>query len=60
MSHTDETDVHKHVPMEKARAGETTGRVRIILAVSSIVAIAALLIVLFFFAHPGAQPPTGQ
>jgi anti-sigma-K factor RskA len=60
MSHTDETDVHKHVTMEKARAGETTGRVRIILAVSSIVAIVALLLVVFFFAQPGAQPPTGQ
>jgi hypothetical protein len=60
MSHTDETDVHKHVPMEKARAGETSGRVRIVLAVSSIVAIVVLLIVVFWFAHPGAQPPTVQ
>jgi hypothetical protein len=55
MSHPDETDVHKHVGMEKARAGETTGRVRIILAVSSILAIVALLIVLFAFVHPAAQ-----
>jgi hypothetical protein len=30
------------------------------LAVSSIVAIVVLLIVVFWFAHPGAQPPTVQ
>ena len=60
MSHTNETDVHKHVPVEKARAAEKTGRVRVILGVSFVLAIIALGIVLYFFASPGAQPPTAQ
>ena len=57
MSHTHEIDRegHEHVPMEEARAGETTGRVRIILAVSSILAIVALGIVVFAFVHPAVQ-----
>jgi hypothetical protein len=55
MSQTDETEVHKHVPMEKARAGETTGRIRIVLVVSSILAIVALGIVLIAYAHPAVQ-----
>jgi hypothetical protein len=58
MSYTQRTDQdgHEHVPMEEARAGETTGRVRIILAVSSILAIVALGIVVFAFVHPAVQP----
>lgn len=54
MSYTEPTDRegHEHVGMEKARAGETTGRVRIILVVSSILAIIALGIVVYAFAHP--------
>jgi len=53
MSRT-ETDSqgHTHLPMEEARAGETTGRIRIILAVSSILAIVAMGIVIFAFVHP--------
>jgi len=54
MSHTHEIDSegHEHVPMEEARAGQTTGRVRIILAVSSILAIVALGFIVFAFVHP--------
>ena len=55
MSQTDGTDAHNHVPMEKARAGETTGRIRIVLVVSSILAILALGIVLIAYAHPTMQ-----
>jgi hypothetical protein len=38
--------------MQDARAGETTGRVRIVLVVSSLLAIVALGIVVYSFAHP--------
>ncbi len=48
-------DGPKTLTTEKARAGQMTGHVRIILAVSSILAIVALLIVLFAFVHPAAQ-----
>jgi len=54
-SHEIDSEGHVHVPMEEARAGETTGRVRIILAVSSILAIVALGIVVFAFVHPAVQ-----
>jgi hypothetical protein len=54
MSYTQPTDRkgHEHVAMEDARAGETTGRIRIVLVVSSILAIVALGIVLIAFVQP--------
>jgi hypothetical protein len=54
MSYTHPTDSegHEHVTVREARSGEMTGRVRIILAVSSILAIIALGIVVFAFVHP--------
>jgi hypothetical protein len=54
MSYTRPTDSegHEHVTVQEARSGEMTGRVRIILAVSSILAIVALGVVVFFFVHP--------
>lgn len=55
-----QTEGHKTLPTEKARAGQETGRVRIILAVSFILAIVALGIVLFAFMQPGTQPPVAQ
>ena len=57
MSYTEPTDRegHEHVPMERARAGETTGRVRIVLVVSSILAVVALGIVLISFLQPATQ-----
>jgi hypothetical protein len=51
-----DSEGHEHVPMEEARAGETTGRVRIILVVSSVLAFIALMIVVFAFVHPAVQP----
>jgi hypothetical protein len=62
MSYTNRTDSkgREHVPVQNARAAEKTGRVRIILAVSFIVAIIAMAVIIFVFAHPGAQPPTAQ
>ena len=57
MSNTRETDNEGrvHVPMEGARAGETTGRVRIILVVSSVLAIVAMGLVVFAFVQPAVQ-----
>jgi hypothetical protein len=55
MSQIHEPEVHKHISMEKARSGETTGRMRIVLIASSILAIVALGIVLVSFMHPAAQ-----
>ncbi|HVZ02207.1 MAG TPA: hypothetical protein VHA35_22060 [Dongiaceae bacterium] len=46
---------HEHVPMQEARAGETTGRIRVILVVSLILAIVAMGLVVFAFVHPAAQ-----
>jgi len=51
-SHPTDREGHEHVPVEEARSAETTGRVRIILAVSFILAIVALGLVVFAFAHP--------
>ena len=53
-THQTDQDGHEHVPVEEARAGQTTGRVRIILAVSSILAILALGLVLAAYVHPAA------
>jgi hypothetical protein len=62
MSYTEPTDRkgHEHVAIEKARAGEKTGRVRIILAVSILLAVVAMAVIIIAFAHPEAQPPTAQ
>jgi hypothetical protein len=54
-THDIDSEGHEHVPMEEARAGETTGRIRIVLIVSSILAIVVLGIVLFTYVHPAAQ-----
>ena len=42
-------ETHEVLPEEKARAGRTSGHVRIILSVSTILAIIALGVVLFAF-----------
>ena len=35
-THEIDSEGHEHIPMEEARAGETTGRIRIVLVVSSV------------------------
>jgi len=62
MSYTQPTDREgrEHVPVEKARAAEKTGRVRIILAVSFTVAIIAMAVIIFAFSHSGTTPPVAQ
>ncbi|HVM85927.1 MAG TPA: hypothetical protein VMW18_18680 [Candidatus Binatia bacterium] len=47
---TSETKTHTTLGQEKVRAGQTTGHVRIILTVSTILAVVALGAVLFAFA----------
>jgi heme/copper-type cytochrome/quinol oxidase subunit 4 len=58
MSYTEPTDKHghEHLPKQDARSGETTGRMRIVLVVSVILAIVALGVVMMTFMHPGTQP----
>jgi hypothetical protein len=52
-----QTETHKVVPQQKARAGETSGHIRIVLIVSTILAVIALGIVVVVFSQPGSQPP---
>ena len=46
----EDTEGHQTVPMEEARSAETTGRVRIILAVSFALAVICLGVVMLTFA----------
>jgi hypothetical protein len=46
-----ESEAPKTISMEKARSGETSGHVRIMLVVSTVMAIVALGIILAVYAH---------
>jgi hypothetical protein len=45
------------LPSERARQGETTGRVRVILTVSLVLAILVFVGVALYWQHPGQRPP---